>query len=654
MQWRGRAIWLPLLGRRLLLPPEEEWGAHTLGRTTAWAAICSDRWVMSVIRVGIRLPFQGRTPSRRILRQRPQEGRDLDEMDRYVQESTRMGIAEEIPWSRAWLVSPVFVVWQSEPEKSRVVHDLRPLNVYLQYHHFKMDSFATLKTLLQPDDWMVKVDFKKGYNLFAIHPAHRRYMQFQHRGRLYQMRGASFGASPMPRFFTRLLRPVAAWLRSKGLRVIRYIDDFLLLHQDRAHLQRCLEEFLVLLDQLGLIALLEKSVLTPTHVLVFLGFEVDSSRMSVHLPTAKCAKLRRQMRAAGRSGTIRLRDVAKLIGLAVAASEAIPLARLKTRALQIVLSHHQRQQTSWNMQVPLSGPALEETEWWALSLEDWNGTALVPRQATISVELDASELAMGALNATTLATSRSDWSATELEVFISSNRRELASPLKWMQANAHFPPGSVVEFNSDNTTTVSYINTQGGRIPELNAIAQEAWNFALSHRWWIQARYLPGRFQVAADPISRRKEMALDWTIRREAFETICKHLGRPDLDLFATAQSAQTERYVSWRHDPNAVGRDALSLNWADLGASLLYANPPFSLIGRIARHLRQYRGLRLLLVTPLWEGASWWPTLEELKVGPLLPLGLVHHVMHSQHGSDLPEMRQPQVVCWLLSVPD
>ena len=125
----------------------------------------------------------------------------------------------------------------------------------------------------------------------------------------------------------------------------------------------------------------------------------------------------------------------------------------------------------------------------------------------------------------------------------------------------------MIEFHSDNAVAISYLQSQGGKIPELNEMAQEAWNLALRCKWWIQATYLPGRFQIAADPISRRKEMRLDWTLNRPVFQLLTATFFQPEVDLFTTAESAQVSRYVSWRQDPNAVGRDAFALQWSKLG---------------------------------------------------------------------------------------
>ena len=59
-------------------------------------------------------------------------------------------------------VSHIFVV----PKKDgthRPVINLKALNKFLKYQHFKMEGLQLIKDLLQKEDWMVTVDLKDTY-----------------------------------------------------------------------------------------------------------------------------------------------------------------------------------------------------------------------------------------------------------------------------------------------------------------------------------------------------------------------------------------------------------------------------------------------------------------------------------------------------------
>ena len=59
---------------------------------------------------------------------------------------------------------------------------------------------------------------------------------------------------------------------------------------------------------------------------------------------------------------------------------------------------------------------------------------------------------------------------------------------------------------------------------------------------------------------------------------------GRLTLDLFATRNTTQLERFFSWRLDPQAVGTDAFHQQWGELA----FANPPWLLIPRTLSEVR------------------------------------------------------------------
>jgi hypothetical protein len=71
-----------------------------------------------------------------------------------------------------------------------------------------------------------------------VDEAFQPYLAFTHRGRCYTYRAMPFGARHSPRVFTRALGYGLAYVRAHWeVRVVAYMDDILLLHQDREYLQ---------------------------------------------------------------------------------------------------------------------------------------------------------------------------------------------------------------------------------------------------------------------------------------------------------------------------------------------------------------------------------------------------------------------------------
>ena len=78
-----------------------------------------------------------------------------------------------------------------------------------------------------------------------------------------------------------------AHLRSQGVRLVIYLDDFLLIHQSKELLQRQVKMTNQLLESLGFTINLEKLQLRPAQWTQFLGFILDSRQLKSFLPEEK-------------------------------------------------------------------------------------------------------------------------------------------------------------------------------------------------------------------------------------------------------------------------------------------------------------------------------------------------------------------------------
>ena len=110
----------------------------------------------------------------------------------------------------------------------RMILNLKPLNEFVDYHHFKMDTFQTALKLIQPGSFMASVHLKDAYYSIPVHPEHRKYLMFEWEGQYYQVTCHPNRLSSAPRVFTKILKPVHLHLRSIGHICMGHIDDSLL------------------------------------------------------------------------------------------------------------------------------------------------------------------------------------------------------------------------------------------------------------------------------------------------------------------------------------------------------------------------------------------------------------------------------------------
>jgi hypothetical protein len=114
----------------------------------------------------------------------------------------------------------------------RPIINLKNLNQHIRYSHFKMEG-DVIQNLLKKRDWMAKLDLRDAYLTVPVCNAHQPFLRFRWKGIAYQFVCLPFGLAPAPRVFTKILKPVMAALRSRGVRVIIYLDDMLFLNEKK-------------------------------------------------------------------------------------------------------------------------------------------------------------------------------------------------------------------------------------------------------------------------------------------------------------------------------------------------------------------------------------------------------------------------------------
>jgi hypothetical protein len=99
----------------------------------------------------------------------------------------------------------------------------------------------------------------------------------------------------------------------------------------------------------------------------------------------------------------------------------------------------------------------------------------------------------------------------------------------------------------------------------------------------ILPAFIPSEENVQADAASRF-QLVPDWHLAPTVFLQISSLWGPPQIDLFASRQSAQTLRFMSWRAADSPEAIDSLSMRW---DFSLTFLFPPIPLFKRVMRKL-------------------------------------------------------------------
>ena len=110
----------------------------------------------------------------------------------------------------------------------RIITDLRQLNSFCKVLHYRNEDIRDTVHFLRAGDKFVTADIKDGFFHVPVAREHRDYLGFSYKGLYYRWKVLPFGLCCSPYYFSKVVRPVITYLRSIGLRVAVYVDDFLL------------------------------------------------------------------------------------------------------------------------------------------------------------------------------------------------------------------------------------------------------------------------------------------------------------------------------------------------------------------------------------------------------------------------------------------
>ena len=470
---------LQALGFVEILGPAKH-GGRIQAYSQNWRVLTQDPWILEVVQ-GMKIPWLSLPRQKVEPNQLTFSTEITQKVSVEVAKMTELGVIQKCQDTQTQFVSTLFL----RPKKDggvRPIINLKHLNNHLEYQHFKIEGIPALIDTIQLNDFMYKIDLSNAYWTVPVHPIDRKWLRFRWQGQMYEFLVWPFGLGPVPRWFTKLLKPVVAFLRRIGTRNIIYMDD--LWGGEQEQKVSVLHAYLTagLLEALGFLVNWKKSVLDPTQVLDdYLGFIIDSTELRLYLPSLKIQKIQAACRDLLDQKTITVRLVAKVIGQLVAASRAVFPAPLHYRQLQMTqISNLLKNQRRYGSTMTLTQGCRRELLWWIENLNDWNGksfTMTVPSGA-LEIETDASNMGWGAVCEG--VTTQGRWKEEEKSLHI--NSKELLAASLAIKAFTKNRQVKHVHLKTDNMTTMGQINNMGSTTSRgLFQLTTELWDYCITN-----------------------------------------------------------------------------------------------------------------------------------------------------------------------------
>ncbi|WAR20627.1 YI31B-like protein [Mya arenaria] len=501
--------------------------------------------------------FQARTESQSMTKNGkfPQKKSNFSKTEEHVisqeiENLLEMQVIVEVCHHPNEYISPIFVIPKRSGEY-RMILNLKNLNKYVEYHHFKMDTFESALKLVKPNTFFASTEIRHGYYSVPIAVEDQVKLRFIHLGKIYQYRALPNGISCAPKQFTKMMKPVYASLRMMGHKNSGYIDDSLLMGDTYSECEQNVHDTVNLMAKLGFMIHETKSVIVPTRKITFLGNDIDSEKMVKKWKkiVQSCTDLQKQDRA-------KIRDVARILGLLVSSFSAVEFGPLFYRTIECAkiqaLQHHAG---DYESMMSITESIKNELSWWIQNLSHQN-RQIIHGNPDLIITTDASSFGWGAVSENESIGGR--WDDTEIQNLI--NVLELFAASHALKSFCKTKSNIHVQIRSDNSCTVAYICHIGGKIEQLNNIAKHMWLWSKDRAIWLSATHVPG-IANEADFSSRHFNENVEWKLAESVFSEAVNCFGLPEIDMFASRLNRQLDRFVSWKPDPDAEAVDAFSV---------------------------------------------------------------------------------------------
>ena len=424
-----------------------------------WEEITDNKWVLSIVRNGFRIPFIKIPPLSSVPIRMSQSSSPFlrEEIENLLNKRAVERVQNpETPgfYSRIFLVP-------KKNGKFRLILDLSLLNRYIEKQAFKIETVKSVRQAMRLNDWAVSIDLTDAYLHVPIHRQSRKYLRFVHEDQVYHFSALPFGMSLSPLIFSKLIDVIAAFLRQRAISVFPYLDDWLIKNLIHNRLITQTKICIQTIQSLGFLPNLKKSDLFPAQKFTFIGMEFLTQQNLVRVPADRVQNLILTIKKIMSAKHVSARTFLSLLGKLSAAADLVLLGRLHLRPLQMcLLSVWKPHILPLDHPISINGMIRSHLQWWINPIRFETGTSIHPPDPKFFLYMDASHYGWGAHLEPTTLSFHGRWTENQSQLHI--NMLEMMAIRLALKQAKTFIHHSCIMISTDNTTVVSYINKQGG------------------------------------------------------------------------------------------------------------------------------------------------------------------------------------------------
>ncbi len=301
-----------------------------------WRGITDNKWLLDTLEKGYCLQFRHRPKvSTQVHPPVVRYPHQVLALSKEIQNLLEKGAIEPVdPRVQPGGFHSKYFLVRKKDGSFRPIQDLRRLNESLKRLPFRMLRIVGVRHAIDPGMWFTSVDLKDAYFHIPITPHHRRFLRFTFQSRTYQFRVLPFGLYLSPRVFTRVIQVALEPLQREGMLILPYLDDWLLCARSYQQAVNNTQRLWFHVATLGLRVNFQKSCLTPSQSVCFLGMQLNSRAMRATLTVGRWQVLQGTLARFQVHYKLPFISFLRLAGLLTAASSVIQLGLLQLRPFQ--------------------------------------------------------------------------------------------------------------------------------------------------------------------------------------------------------------------------------------------------------------------------------------------------------------------------------
>ena len=157
--------------------PKNFHGGQIAEHIQEWQKLTSDRFVLQVVR-GDTKEFENDIPVKHNAKNLSFSPEEEVEIQVILEEMLHKQIIRETTHESTEFVSPIFIVKKPDGG-TRLILNLKELNEFVKYEHFKMDGIKTIINMVTRNCFMVTMDLKDAYFSVAISRLFQKFLRFK-------------------------------------------------------------------------------------------------------------------------------------------------------------------------------------------------------------------------------------------------------------------------------------------------------------------------------------------------------------------------------------------------------------------------------------------------------------------------------------------